>query len=169
MTRRATCLAGVAMLAGLLCLMAQAAPPPGVVIYEAHLQCKDLITGERGVTSMSEVNARAAAWVQAYVDGDELVINGTYSGLSSPVMSDLASGVHIHHDPAAYHVDTLIRGLSNEGGTAGMFRGRVSLTPDYRAMLELGRMYVDIHTAAFPEGEVRGMLVPVSASGGAVW
>lgn len=169
MTRRATCLAGLGMLVGLLCLMAQAAPPTGVVVYQAQLQCNDLITGKRGITSRSEVNARASAWVQAYVDGDELVIDGTYSGLSSPVTPDLASGVHIHHDPAAYHVDTLIRGLPNEGGTAGMFRGRVRLTPDYRAMLELGRMYVDIHTAAFPEGEVRGMLVPVSASGGAVW
>ena len=169
MTRRATWLAGVAMLAGLLCVVVRAAPPPGIVVYEARLQCADLITGNRGVASMSEINARPAAWVQAYVDGEELVIHGSYGDLSSPVTPDLASGVHLHHDPAAYHVDTLVRGLPNEGGTTGMVHARLRLTPDYRTMLETGRMYVDIHTAAYPEGELRGMLVPVSATGGAVW
>ncbi|MEJ2288208.1 MAG: CHRD domain-containing protein [Deinococcales bacterium] len=161
-------LAGMALLMGLMLPLAQS-PPPGAVVYEAHLCCGDLVTGRETLKCVVGPCAASAAWVQAYVDGDELVVFGTYSGLSSPILEEVSTGVHLHRDPGVYHLDTIIRGLQHEGGVEGTIYGRVPLTPEYRTMLELQRMYVDIHTEAFPEGEIHGMLVPVRAGSGGAW
>jgi len=170
MARRTVWLLGAALLAGLMMASTRAAPPSTVgALYEAHLLCGNLITGDLGSQCMSDPLSRGAGWVQAYIDGDQLVLHGAYSGLSGPIVPDLALGVHLHHDPADYHVDTLIRGLPNEGGTSGLFHGSVTLTPVYRTMLETGRMYVDIHTYATGDSELKGVLLPVSYRGQASW
>lgn len=170
MTRRIAWLLGAAVTVGLLFGLGQAAPPSDAsTLYVAHLQCSDLCSGECMPQCTVEPAARGIGWAQAYIDGDRLVIHGAYDGLSAPIDSDLALGVHVHHDPADYHVDTLVRGLTNEGGTSGLFHGSFTLTPQYRVMLETGRMYIDIHTSATGKGELQGMLMPVAPSGQAAW
>jgi hypothetical protein len=158
-----------ALLLGVVLTTAMAQPPEaGSVVYEAHLSCCDIATGRETLAAVVSSAAGSRAWVQAYVEGNDLVLYGTYSGLSSPIRTDLAEGVHLHHDPGMYHLDTLIRGLQSTWGTEGTFQGRVALTPEYRTMLELQRMYVDIHTTDYPEGEIHGMLRPVHA-GNRAW
>jgi len=59
----------------------------------------------------------------------------------------------------------LMRGLPSTGGRVGTFSASFLLTPDYRIMLGAGRVYLDIHTDAYPDAEIRGMLVPVDIDG----
>lgn len=141
------------------------APEATLGVYRCDLTCSatgDLVTEP---AAMDELASNGSASAVAVTDGETLTILGTYEGLTGPILADLASGVHLHRDPGTYHVDTLIRGFQNDGGTAGTFGGTIVLTPAYRSMLRAGRMYVDIHTTAFPEGELAGMLTVVDVSG----
>lgn len=162
--------AGFALVLGLLLPLALAQPPTDATpLYQARLSCGDILTGRETLACATGPAAAAGAWVQATVEGNELVLHGTYGGLSAPVLQDIAMGVHVHRDAELYHLDTLVRGLSNEGGTEGTLYGRMTLTPEYRSMLQVGRLYLDIHTATFPEGEIHGRLIPVGTDGRAAW
>lgn len=170
MTRALTCLGGLALLFGLLLPAALAQPPTEeLVVYEARLSCGDIATGRETLACAHSDAAGAAAWAQARVEGADLVIHGSYEGLTAPVLQDVAKGVHLHRDAELYHLDTLIRGLSSEGATEGTFYGRIRLTDEYLSMLRLGRMYLDIHTATYPAGEIHGRLVPLGPQGSAAW
>lgn len=170
MARRIGWILGVALSLGLLAGAARAdGPGDAVVFYSARLRCADLVTGEHLPQCMVVSQYQGSGWVQGYVEGDRLILHGAYAGLSAPVAADLALGVHLHHDPNDYHVDTLVRGLASEGGTSGLFHGSVPLTPAYRTLLETGRMYVDIHTSAAGPGELKGVLVPLSPAGEPAW
>lgn len=104
---------------------------------------------------------RARGRVDAALQGDFLVLEGVYSALSGPVTRDLATGVHLHHDLALYHLDTLMSGLQSWGDTEGRILDAVHLTPDEQLMLAQGRLYIDIHTVYVPDGEIRGLLRPI--------
>lgn len=164
MMRRLLWLAGAALVLAALGTVRAQNPNDSLAIYRCELRCGDLAAGELGPRGFGEPSGGTATAL-AIVDGNRLIITGEYSGLSGTVTEDLASGVHLHHDPAMYHLDTLVRGFRNDGGMAGAFAGTVILTPDYRAMLEAGRMYLDIHTTALPDGELRGMLTPIDVAG----
>lgn len=160
MVRRMMSICGLAVALTFVVGVLTAAEP--VTVYQANLMCGDLASGDLGSMCMSDPFSRGVGWAQGWVEGDVLFIRGQYRDLTGPVMKDVALGVHLHHDPATYHVDTLIRGFANNGGTSGTFEAAIPLTDAYRAMLDDGRLYIDIHTTAFPEGELKGMLVATS-------
>lgn len=66
--------------------------------------------------------------------------------------------------PTAAHIHL---GLAGESGavavplssTPAVIAGTVGVTPEQRAAIEEGRAYVNIHSAAFPDGEIRGQIV----------
>lgn len=163
MARRVAWTAGLALVLGMVLCFGLAREP--TVLYEANLQCGSLASADLGSQCMSDPLSRGTAWVQAWVEGDVLTVRGEYRGLEGAITPEPALGVHVHHDPGTYHLDTLVHGLTNDGGTTGTFTGLVHLTPAYRAMLADGRMYIDIHTTAFPEGELKGMLIPATTAG----
>ena len=104
-----------------------------------------------------------------YVDGDVLVVTGTFSGLSSDLQDVSEEGVdpegnpidaiHIHQAAAGAN-GPVIRALdvSDNGDGSGRYAGRFALTEDELAALNAGELYVNIHTADFPAGELRGQL-----------
>lgn len=163
MVRRIALAAGLVLLVVALSGFARAQELIGV--YQAELTFTDLVTGASARQSVRDPLSRASGWARAVVEGDRITIQGSYSGLAGSVLTELASGVHLHHDPALYHVDTLMRGLPSTGGTTGTFSASFVITPAYRQMLGAGRVYLDIHTDAYPDAEIRGMLVPVDISG----
>ena len=131
-----------------------------VTVYEVHLQCTQQAAGydiQCSIDPMARGTASATAWV---ADG-VLTIEGEYRALGSPVAAEPALGMHLHHDPALYHLNTFMAALENDGGTHGVFQASVDVTSQTATMLDEGRLYLDIHTAAFPEGAMRGMLVPL--------
>ncbi len=71
MARRMARLLGAALLTGLLVSSTTAAPPSEAgVVYEANLQCGDLMAADPGAGCTSDQLTRAAGWVQAHIDGD---------------------------------------------------------------------------------------------------
>lgn len=158
MARRAVRATGLALLLAMFLGVVLARGP--VTVYAVHMQCTQQAAGydsECVVDPTARGTASAKAWLQ---DG-ALTIEGEYYALSSPVASEPALGMHLHHDPALYHLITFMAALENDGGTDGAFHASVDLTPEATTMLDQGRLYLDIHTANQPEGALRGMLVPL--------
>lgn len=75
----------------------------------------------------------------------------TYSGLSGP-----ATAGHIHGPAAAGANAGVMIPFANVG--TATFQGQGPITPAQAAELAAGRTYVNLHTAQFPGGEIRGQL-----------
>jgi glucose/arabinose dehydrogenase/plastocyanin len=95
------------------------------------------------------------------LDGNTLTFNLRYAGLTAT-----ANNAHIH-GPAntSASAGVLIPlGAFNGGawGTNGTLSGVILLTSAQRAMILADQTYVNIHNDNFPDGEIRGQLVPVN-------
>lgn len=168
MIRRITCLSILAVLLGLLASMALAKFPKDFTTsqYTTAMHYGSLIPAENqgpGI-GMSDFRYHGTARAELELVGNMLLVQGTYSQLTGPILPDVANGIHIHHDPGLYHLDTIVAGIANEGAGAGVFEDAVYLTPEQQQMLVEGRLYMDIHTTVFPEGEVRGLIVAIPES-----
>jgi len=76
----------------------------------------------------------------------------TYSGLSGP-----ATAAHIH-GPAAPEANAGVL-VPFTGDLASPIKGSATLTDAQISDLEVGKWYVNVHTAANKAGEIRGQLV----------
>jgi hypothetical protein len=95
------------------------------------------------------------------LDGNTLTFNIHYAGLTAP-----ANNAHIH-GPADTSVSAGVLiplGAFNGGawGTEGTLSGVLVLTDAEKALILAGRTFVNIHTANYPAGEIRGQLAPVN-------
>jgi hypothetical protein len=93
---------------------------------------------------------------------DTLSINLTYQGLTTPV-----NNAHIHCCAApGVSAGVVIPFVPPFvlGATSGTFINTFNLTPIQVADVESGLSYINIHTTAFPAGEIRGQVVPEPAS-----
>jgi len=106
------------------------------------------------------------------LDGNELVIDGTFEELSAPLFDTSPDGtdtegnaidaIHIHNAPAGEN-GPIIRALTvtaAEDGLSGSFSGRFTLTEAEVAEYEAGNLYVNLHTENFNGGELRGQIIP---------
>jgi len=94
------------------------------------------------------------------LEGNTLCFSISYRGLSGP-----ATLAHIH-GPAntTASADVIIDLRPFNGGafdTNGTLSGTILLTDTEKAMLLAGLTYVNIHTSAYPGGEIRGQIAPV--------
>ncbi|HTS39918.1 MAG TPA: CHRD domain-containing protein [Xanthobacteraceae bacterium] len=78
---------------------------------------------------------------------------GSFTGLSGPV-----TAAHFH-GPATFSKNAGIALPIVSGNLLSPFEGSANLTDAQAADLKAGRWYVNLHTAAFPAGEIRGQVV----------
>lgn len=90
----------------------------------------------------------------ATLDGAALQYTVQYSGLSGP-----ATGAHFH-GPAAAGQNAGVLVNIGQGGLASPIKGQAQLSDQQAADLKAGRLYVNIHTAKNPGGEIRGQVTP---------
>ncbi|MEM7310974.1 MAG: CHRD domain-containing protein [Planctomycetota bacterium] len=83
----------------------------------------------------------------------QVQVNGTYEGLTAP-----ASAAHIHGPAPTGASAGIVLGLSVSGGTTGTISGGGQLSQVQIQDLLTGLHYVNIHSAAFPNGETRGQV-----------
>jgi len=106
------------------------------------------------------VNTTATGRGTLTLAGNTLTFNITYSGLSAT-----ATAAHFHAPAGAEAAAGVAINLApfNGGafGASGTLAGSVTLTADQFNWLANGLMYINIHTAANPGGEIRGQVVPV--------
>ncbi|HSI54864.1 MAG: CHRD domain-containing protein [Ramlibacter sp.] len=96
--------------------------------------------------------ARGMAELQMNTNTNVLHYKVTYSGLSGP-----ATGGHIH-GPAAAGANAGVVVPFTGNLNAQPVEGQVTITPTQYGDLAAGLWYVNIHSAQFPGGEIRGQL-----------
>lgn len=87
------------------------------------------------------------------VSGLVTVVSGSYSGLLAPI-----TGAHIHGLAAAGANAGVLIGLTHTGGTSGSLSGSGVLSAANVAGMISGLTYVNVHSSAFPGGEIRGQI-----------
>lgn len=124
-----------------------------------HLTSKYLFAARMdGMQEVPMVTTNAVGLVTFYVSEgrDTICIRGTFTGLSGAI-----EGAHIHEAPMGMNggvvldLDPYITGNRIEAVLTGS-----SLTPAFIATMFNKGFYVNIHTAANPNGEIRGQIVP---------
>ena len=78
---------------------------------------------------------------------------GSYSGLTGPV-----TAAHFHGPAAIGRNAGIAIGIAT-GNLPASFEGSATITDAQAADLMAGRWYVNLHTAAYPAGEIRGQVV----------
>jgi CHRD domain-containing protein len=81
----------------------------------------------------------------------------TFSGLSGP-----ATAAHIHGPANRAQSAGVLAPLGDKSPTSPI-SGSVTLTDDQAKMLQSAKLYVNVHTAANPAGEIRGQIVGAHA------
>lgn len=112
-----------------------------------------------GVAERPTANNSPAFGVGALtIIGNELAFDINYQGLTAP-----ATAAHFHGAADGAGTAGVIIDLSSGFGTlgrAGTLAGRVTLTPAQYLAFADGKVYVNIHNANFPGGEIRGQVSP---------
>ena len=123
----------------------QMRPSQKMQIFEANLSATQEVP-----TNTS--TATGAAEVQFNENTNMLSWKVTYTGLTGP-----ATAGHIHGPaPAGQNAGVLIPFAGNMNAQPVM--GEMTVTPAQYADMAAGLYYVNIHTARFPGGEIRGQL-----------
>lgn len=81
----------------------------------------------------------------------------TFDGLSGP-----ATAAHIHGPANRAQSAGVVAPLGDKNPSSPI-TGTVTLTDDQVKMLRSAKLYVNVHTAANPGGEIRGQIIPVNA------
>lgn len=105
------------------------------------------------------VETDASGYAVALLVGNTLHVGGSYSGLSTPIASQIRGGVHIHM-AAPGENGPIVFELSNTAGINGTFQGEFELNDEQMQALMDGTLYVQLHTEMHNPGELRGALTP---------
>ncbi|MDX1531155.1 MAG: CHRD domain-containing protein, partial [Rhodothermales bacterium] len=109
-----------------------------------------------GGNEVPPVETDASGAVLATLDGTDLTLTGSFAGLTG----DYAAS-HIHVAPAGANGPVVV-GLNpavGGDGRSGTFDETVTLSAADVEALENGELYVNVHSAAFGSGEIRGQLL----------
>lgn len=109
----------------------------------------------KGSSEVPPNHSKATGTVSVTYDSVEKKLSwtGSYSGLTGPV-----TVAHFHGPAAAGKNAGIALGISN-GTLPASFEGSATLTDAQAADLAAGRWYLNVHTAAYPAGEIRGQVV----------
>ena len=96
--------------------------------------------------------------------GDTLIVSGSFSHLQGAFAGHIAGGAHLHVGLAGTNGGVLIplKATVNPDMRSGIFvatENTFLLNADQWAALMAGEAYVNIHTEAYPAGELRGQVV----------
>jgi hypothetical protein len=93
--------------------------------------------------------------VAAVLEGSELVISGAFSGLTGA-----ATGAWLHVGAATGARGPAAHEIAVSPGVSGELSGAISLDRRELEALRGGRLYVQLHSQAAPEGNLWGWLLP---------
>ena len=143
---RAAALSGIVFLAtGCSSVSLKDAPKAMGPVYEAALSgAQEVPPAATSGTGMAEIQHDPAT--------NKIRWRVTHSGLSGPV-----TGAHIHGPAAAGANAGVVVPFSGDL-TKSPLTGEATITPTQFGDLAAGLWYVNLHTAKFPNGEVRGQL-----------
>ena len=108
-----------------------------------------------GTNEVPPTTSAATGMVEAVLDKDSNLLKWkvTYSGLTGP-----AFAAHFHGPALAGQNSGIV--LPFQGSLDSPIDGQATLTAEQVADLLAGKWYVNLHTKAFPRGEVRAQVLP---------
>jgi len=132
-----------ALLAAVLSTAFVAAASADMVTYSAKLS---------GLKEVPKTDSKGTGKLDATFDTTSKVLNYTltFEGLSGP-----ATAAHIHGPAKKTENAGVVAPLGAKGATSPI-TGSVTLTDDQAKALKETKLYVNVHTAANPGGEIRG-------------
>ena len=90
----------------------------------------------------------------ATLDGTTLNVSGSFSGLQGP-----ATVARLHEGPVTGVRGPAIADFTVPQATSGSFTASFALTPPQLESLREGRLYLQIHSAAAPDGNLWGWVL----------
>jgi hypothetical protein len=106
------------------------------------------------------VSSPGSGFVESSLAGNVLSFVLTYRGMTSAI-----TAAHIHGPIASTNTAGILFDLApyHRGpySTQGVFSGSIALTPAQIGALGSGDLYMNLHTAVNPSGEIRGQLAPM--------
>lgn len=110
------------------------------------------------------VLTRARGMVVATVQGDQLVLNGSFTGLSSAVATNIGGGAHLHAALAGSNGGVILPvkvtlSADSLSGTIDPEVNTFTLTEAQQEMMMQRRLYFNLHTRKHTSGELRGQLL----------
>jgi hypothetical protein len=134
------------MIAAWLCL---------VFITSANAQ--ESLAARLTMMPIDEVNrgiVTGSGSASAELDGNTLRITGSFTGLRGP-----ATIARVHQSLDRGIRGTALYDLAVTPDVEGNITGEIDLTPEQLEMLLAGRLYIQIHSASAPEGNLWGWLL----------
>ncbi|MEX1131811.1 MAG: CHRD domain-containing protein [Flavobacteriales bacterium] len=122
---------------------------------QAHLQFSARLDGMQEVPAVT-TDGMVVASLTLNATRDTLCILGHFNGLSGPIM-----GLHIHdgvagvNGPVLVDLTDMVAGNRLQAQLTGS-----AITPEIIAAHVRGELYLNVHTAMHPNGEIRGQIVP---------
>lgn len=111
-----------------------------------------------GANEVPAVTTSASGTASATLDGDELSVSGTFSGLSSSLYEESGSAAHVHQAPPGEN-GGIVFNLTISGD--GSFNGTKKLSDAEQEAFKAGRFYVNVHTENHKTGEIRGQFATI--------
>jgi len=102
----------------------------------------------------TRVDVTGSGSSSAVLNGERLFVRGSFSGLRGP-----ATVARLHEGAAMGVRGDALFELSVEASVSGTFSGNVELTQEQVQRLRQGRLYIQIHSEAAPEGNLWGWLL----------
>lgn len=136
------------LLVTLLLVLVAAACAPGV---PPATTLEVVLTGEAQVPP---VETDAAGTANVTLVGNQLRVDGAWSGFDID-----EPGAHIH-GPASATANAGILGALDYDNAARTFDGTFTLDDDELGYFRDGLLYINLHSAAHPAGELRGQIEP---------
>ncbi|WP_161555185.1 CHRD domain-containing protein [Dokdonia sinensis] len=117
-----------------------------------------------GIQENPAALTNASGSITATLSGNELVITGSFQNLSGDFDANIAGGAHVHRAIAGRNggIEFLLNTTVSpdlRSGTYEAANNTFTLTDDQVAAINARELYVNIHTTAFPGGELRGQLL----------
>lgn len=127
----------------------------------------DVITLEATLFGENEteiVASGGAGFVTATLKADTLVVSGGFTGLQADLATDIAGGAHLHAAGAGENGDVAFAlnvqaDASLRAGVLMPSQNTFVLTPAQAQGVVAGDFYVNVHSADFASGELRGQLL----------
>jgi hypothetical protein len=115
-----------------------------------------------GANEVPAVTTSATGTVTAELDGNELKVDGTFSGLSSDLAPVAGSAAHVHKAAKGANGGILFNLNVTPGsdGRSGSFTATATLSDADKDAFRDGLLYVNIHTVNNAGGELRAQLEP---------
>ena len=97
---------------------------------------------------------------EAAGDVSILAVTGSFANLSSDLFPVAGSAAHVHNAPRGQNGGIVFNlEVTSTDSRSGTFRGSKTLSDAEKEAFENGDFYVNVHTADYPNGAIRGQIV----------